>query len=293
MGVAIAPAVEAFCRAFPQWCSRAPERALSVLEWLQIGRDGLDLADRATQWLLGETLKTRNFDQQPAVMGMDDAHMLAPIPNPGKVICAAGNFPAPGALEKPRYPTFFLKPSSSVTGHNQPVILPELAQNVAYEVELAVIIGRRARNITAQEAASYIAGYTIANDLGDRDLEQRTSQWASGKMFDTFTPMGPVIVTPDEIYDVNDLVMQTKLNDKLVQNGCTGDMFFSVEELISQASQLTTLQPGDVLLCGSPKMMYSKPNPVIALQPGDQMELRFENLGTLNTPVIREERTQA
>ncbi len=121
------------------------------------------------------------------------------------MICIGGNFPASGKLTAPDYPVVFLKPASTITGPGMPVWVSELTTSVAYEVELVVVIGKRARNVAAEDASNHIAGFTLANDIGDRLLEKRTSQWTSGKMFDTFTPLGPAVVTPDEIADTHNL----------------------------------------------------------------------------------------
>jgi 2-keto-4-pentenoate hydratase/2-oxohepta-3-ene-1,7-dioic acid hydratase in catechol pathway len=169
------------------------------------------------------------------------------------------------------------------------VRIPANAHNVAYEVELAVVIGRRCRQVSPEDALDNVAGYTLANDMGDRVLEKRTTQWASGKMFDTFTPLGPVMVTRDELNPFDTLEMSTHLNGNLVQHGFITGMFFNVPDLVSIISELTTLYPGDVLLCGSPKMIDDKPNPSIAIKPGDLIEVSIEKLGTLSNQAISEE----
>jgi acylpyruvate hydrolase len=159
---------------------------------------------------------------------------------------------------------------------------------VAYEVELVVVIGKRARKVHGEDASNHIAGFTLANDLGDRVLEKRTSQWTSGKMFDSFTPLGPVIVTPDEIVDTHNLSMETWVNDQQVQKGNTGEMFFDVDYLVSYISTLTTLEPGDIILTGSPKLMSGEPAPSVSLKPGDTVRISVEELGGLMN-LIQEE----
>jgi acylpyruvate hydrolase len=218
----------------------------------------------------------------------EEAKLLAPVPNPGKVICAAGNFPGPGPAAKPDFPIFFLKPSSSITAAGMPIWISEMTKNVAYEVELAVVIGKRARKIAPVDAMEYVAGYTLANDVGDRLLEKRTSQWTSGKMFDSFTPMGPWLVTRDEIPQPQSLAMSTRVNGELVQKGSTGDMFFSIPQLISILSDLTTLHPGDLILTGSTKHLDGQPNPAVALKPGDSVTIKIDGLGELTNPVEKE-----
>jgi acylpyruvate hydrolase len=222
------------------------------------------------------------------VFNLNEVHFAAPIPRPGKVICIAGNFPAPDKLDKPEFPTVFLKPSSGVIGHQQPVLIPWVSENVVYEVELAVVIGKCGRNLLEHEATPVIAGYTIANDLGDRLLEKRTSQWTTGKMFDTFTPMGPIVITSDEPIGDGKLNMYTKVNNKVVQLGNTSQMFFNIPYLISYLSFLTTLEPGDVILTGSPKLMDGVPNPIVSLKQGDTVEVGIENFNSLINPIFSE-----
>jgi acylpyruvate hydrolase len=153
-----------------------------------------------------------------------------------------------------------------------------------------VVIGKRARRVKAEDASNYIAGFTLANDLGDRIMEKRTSQWTSGKMFDSFTPLGPAIVSPDEIVDTHNLSMETWVNEQPVQKGNTGEMFFDVEYLVSYISTLTTLEPGDIILTGSPKLINYESAPSITLKPGDTVRIFVEGLGELINPIQAESR---
>lgn len=221
------------------------------------------------------------------IFNYPDAKILAPIPMPGKVICIAGNFPAPNKMEKPDFPIVFLKPSSGINGDREPVVIPGNATSVAYEVELALVMAKTGRNLNPSNALSIVAGVTLANDIGDRVLEKRTSQWTSGKMFDTFTPMGPVLFTLDELQGKK-LAMATRVNDVIVQKGNVADMFFDLAALVSIVSELTTLRPGDVILTGSPKLLDGESAPVVALQPGDTVEVSIEGLGKLTNHVISE-----
>ncbi len=257
-------------------------------EWLLLGPEGLKSVREATDWAQSLILKNE-IDAEVVRFDISHVSLLAPIPRPGKVICIAGNFPAPGKMDKPEYPTVFLKPSGSVIGNGQAVVIPQVAANLAYEVELAVVIGKRSRNLMQDELDAAIAGYTIANDIGDRMLEKRTSQWTTGKMFDTFTPMGPQLITPDELVDTGNLSMFTRVNGQLLQTGNTAHMFFDVKELVRYLSTLTTLEVGDVILTGSPKLMGGNPNPIWNLSPGDDVEVSIDKLGALINPVKSEE----
>jgi acylpyruvate hydrolase len=262
----------------------------TMVDLLILGQDSLLAVKIVTDWIIkslpGDEKQLR---ESGIVFDLKDVTYVAPVLKPGKVICVAGNYPAQNKLDKPDFPTIFLKPSSGVIGTQQLIILPSVAKNVFYEVELAVIIGKKGKNHEEDSAACMIAGYTIANDLGDRVLEKRTSQWTSGKMFDTFTPMGPIMITSDELIDTCNLNMFTKVNGQYVQKGNTNQMFFDVQHLVNYISALTTLEPGDVILTGSPKMMDGEPNPSLPLQPGDVVEVSIEGLSSLINSVVSDD----
>jgi acylpyruvate hydrolase len=214
--------------------------------------------------------------------------LLSPVPRPGKIICIGLNYP--GAIDAPRpeYPVIFLKAASSVVGPGDTVYLPRLSRQIFYEAELAVVIGSRAKHLTPEKALSCVAGYTMANDLGARDLENRTSQWTTGKLMDTFCPLGPSLVTADELHQISDLTITTRINGKTVQLGNTRNMIFAVPFLVSYVSELATLEPGDVILTGSPKLMNGEPAPVVFLKHDDVVEVEIGGLGILRNPVADE-----
>ena len=279
-------------RAYQEYCracgTGAPleEHLASMMSLLAAGADVLDAVAAAIQWVHSEALK--EDDRDSTQFEVSSVQLLPPLLNPGKILCIGGNYPAAGKLAAPDYPIVFLKPASGLTGPDMPIRVPAIATNVAYEVELVIVIGKRARHVSKEEARSSVAGYTMANDLGDRILEKRTSQWTSGKMFDSFTPLGPAIVTPDELRDTHNLGMQTWVNDQPVQRGCTAEMFFDADSLVSYLSALTTLEPGDIILTGSPKLMDGQPAPSVALKPGDNVRIAVDGLGELVNPVEAE-----
>ena len=210
---------------------------------------------------------------------------------PGKIICVGMNYPLPnrdaGWLPPP-YPVLFQKPSSTLIGSGAAIVLPRISKMVLYEGELAVVIGTRTKNVPIDDAFEVVDGYTIANDVGAADIEARSSQWASGKMFDTFCPLGPVLIPSDEITNPNDLAIKTTLNGQIVQDGNTREMIFDVPFLIQYISQLTTLEPGDVILTGSPKRAGDLPDPRTPLKPGDSISIEIEGLGVLTNSVLAE-----
>lgn len=256
---------------------------LSMPDLLTLGPKALQITAEIIDFIL-ERLPGNLEDWQRQGLCLDSSQtvVLAPVLRPGKIICVGGNYPSIPGQARPDYPTLFLKPSSSVTGCGWPIRIPKVASDVACEAELAIVIGQRAKYLSEQSAWSCIAGYTLANDLGDRNLEKRTSQWTTGKLMDTFTPLGPALVTKDEVQNVGGLPIQTRLNGVVVQKGNTADMFFSIPFLVSYISSLTTLEPGDVILTGSPKMIDEFPAPTTALQVGDVVEVEIGNLGKLS-----------
>jgi acylpyruvate hydrolase len=219
---------------------------------------------------------------------LEEVKLLSPVPRPGKIICIGLNYPGAVEASRPEYPVIFLKAASSVVGSGGTVYLPRLSRQVFYEAELAVVIGSRAKHLTPEKALSCVAGYTMANDLGARDLENRTSQWTTGKLMDTFCPLGPSLVTTDELGQTNDLTMATRINGKTVQRGNTREMIFDVPFLVSYVSELATLDPGDLILTGSPKLMNGEPAPVVYLKHGDVVEVEIGGLGILRNPVADE-----
>jgi len=222
---------------------------------------------------------------------LSEIEWLPPIPRPGKVVCIGLNYLSHLALLNepiPDYPSIFSKPSTSLTGCGHPIVLPHVSTQVDYEGELAVIIGKKGKYIPEHEALDHVGGYTCANDVSAHDIEFRTTQWTSGKMLDTFCPLGPVMVTADEIPDPNRLRLRTTLNGDIVQDQCTSDMRFPVVSLIRYISSLATLEPGDIILTGTPAGLGCMRNPPVFLQPGDHIQVAIEGIGVLSNPVMAE-----
>jgi acylpyruvate hydrolase len=223
---------------------------------------------------------------------VSDVDILAPILRPGKVVCVGLNYRSHLAEigePTPEYPILFHKSVTSIIGHGQAIVLPRVSRHVDYEGELAVVIGRRGKYISEENAISYVAGYTCANDVSAHDIEFRTSQWTSGKMLDTFCPLGPVLLTGDEAPDPGSLCLKTVLNGQTVQEASTSDMVFSVPFLISYISSLATLEPGDVILTGTPAGIGCNRSPQVFLQAGDRISVQIDGIGTLTNPVVAEE----
>lgn len=220
------------------------------------------------------------FQRNEADIRLSEVRLLPPL-LPTKLVCAGRNYAAHAAehdAEVPDLPLIFLKPPSSVIGPEDRIVLPPQSQQVEHEAELAVVIGREARWIHAEDALDYVLGYTIANDVTARDLQYRDGQWTRGKGFDTFCPIGPWVATD---FDPTDVMISCYVNEELRQMGSTRDMVFSIRQLITYVSSIMTLLPGDLILTGTP-------SGVGPLEPGDQVSVRIEGLGALNNSVIAE-----
>lgn len=220
--------------------------------------------------------------------------ILAPIVPP-VILCIGLNYSKHAAetgAKIPQFPVLFIKNPAALQNPEDPVELPvALASHaVDYECELAVVIGKRCKNIAEDQALDYVLGYTCANDISARDWQKDFggSQWCRGKSFDTFCPLGPAIVTKDEIPDPNSLKLSTTLNGQVVQSSSTSDMIFSVRKLISFLSGSTTLLPGTVILTGTPEGVGMGRKPPVYLKPGDQLTVAVEKVGELRNPVVAE-----
>jgi len=217
-----------------------------------------------------------------------EAYWLAPVPRPGKVICIGLNYrdhAAESNMAIPERPVVFSKFSTAVIAPGEPVVLPATSEQVDYEAELAVVIGRRAKNVSANSALDYVLGYTAFNDVSARDFQFADGQWQRGKSCDTFAPMGPFIVTADEVPNPHKLSIKLRLNGQTMQDSNTDQLIFGVSELIAFLSETITLEPGDVIATGTPPGVGFARKPPVFLRHGDEMEVEIEKIGTLGSPV--------
>lgn len=219
---------------------------------------------------------------------------LAPIARPGKVICIGLNYrdhAEESGLPIPTEPVVFNKFAQCVIGPEENVVLPAASQQVDYEAELVLIVGKRGKNISRKEAWGYIAGYTIGNDVSARDWQigRPGGQWLLGKTADTFAPLGPWLVTADEVGDARDLRIQLRLNGATMQDSSTKELIFGMDEILAHVSQIATLEPGDVIFTGTPPGVGMARQPPVWLQAGDVMEVEIEGFGVLRNGVVGEE----
>jgi 2-keto-4-pentenoate hydratase/2-oxohepta-3-ene-1,7-dioic acid hydratase in catechol pathway len=213
-----------------------------------------------------------------------------PIPDPDKILCIGLNYrehARESGLEVPPVPVVFAKFRNSLIGPGAAIELPAISQQVDYEGELAVVIGRPCKNISPGESLSAVAGYSAFNDVSARDLQLQVSQWTVGKAIDTFAPMGPGLVFAHLVPDPQQLELITRLNGQAVQQSSTADMIFSVAEIISYLSRSMTLQPGDIIATGTPSGVGFKRKPALFLKPGDVVEVEISSIGLLSNRVVR------
>lgn len=215
---------------------------------------------------------------------------LAPVSDPGKVVAIGLNYvdhATEVALEPPKDPLVFAKFPSAIVGPDEPIRWSrDLTDAVDYEAELAVVIGRPARRVSVVEALDHVFGYTCLNDVSARDLQFADGQWVRAKSLDTFCPIGPWIVTVDEIPDPQALAIRCRVGDEILQDGNTGDMIFGVAELISRLSRAFTLEPGDVIATGTPPGVGWARNPRRLLKDGELVTVEIEGIGVLENPLV-------
>ncbi len=220
-----------------------------------------------------------------------DVTLCAPIPRPGKFLGISLNYAdhiEETALEKPQYPTFFSKQSSCVNAHGQAIYRPRVSEKLDYEGELAFVIGKQCKHVSLADAHKVIAGYTIVNDVSVRDWQARSATWTLGKSFDSHGPMGPCLVTADEIPDPHNLHLKTWIDQDLRQDSNTRHMIFNCFEMVEYLSQAMTLEPGDVIATGTPAGVGVKMKPRGYMKPGQTVSIEIEGIGLLSNPIIEE-----
>ena len=255
---------------------------------LTVIRRGPSGADDVAGLLNGEARLTGRA--QTVAYGVDAIEFL-PAVCPRKILAIGRNYAehaSEGGADLPKAPLLFNKLPNALSAHNVPIVLPHISEQVDYEAELAVIIGRTARRISETEALDHIFGYSLINDVSARDLQFGDGQWTRGKSLDTFAPLGPFITSRDEIPEVQALKIEGVLNGQVMQSSNTSKMIFPVAHLVSYLSQGITLEPGDVIATGTPDGVGIFRKPPVLLKDGDVFEVKIEKLGTLRNPVVAE-----
>ncbi len=251
--------------------------ANSMLELIRSGVDGLTMAAAAV---------TRSGKR----VALASVRLLPPIPNPGKVLCCGINYKShadenPKAV-MPTEPFFFAKMPSSVAGPEDQIRVPPMSKQVDYEVEFTAVIGKRLSRAAEADVMPAIFGYTLLNDVSARDVQFKDSQITLGKNFDRFAPIGPVIVTTDELTRPDRVRLTTRLNGKTIQDGNTADWLFPLPRVVAFLSQVMTLEPGDIVTTGTPAGVGYFKNPQVFMKPGDVIEIEAEGIGILRNRIV-------
>lgn len=259
---------------------------LSLDEVIALGKKGIEKIEQLMQ-------RSTNAEKREAAISIEDVTILPPILSPPKIICLGWNYREHAEeqnvekLADKRGPVIFMKPRTAVIGSEQDIVRPSLTKKIDYEAELAIVIGRKGKDIPVSDAKDYIFGYTAFNDVSARDIQFKDGQWTRGKSFDTFAPMGPCITTTDQIKNPNDLHICTRVNGELRQDSSTKNMILNVYEIVHYLSLVMTLEPGDIIATGTPAGVgfFMKPKPKF-LQPGDVVEIEIEGIGILRNKVV-------
>jgi len=256
---------------------------LNLDKLISFGMKGLNTIDRLIQ---GSTKSER----RKATIKLSDVKVLEPVASPPKIICLGLNYRDHAAEQNaplPDEPIIFLKPRTAVIGPDDPIVKPAFVKELDYEAELAVVVGKRGKNIPVEDAKDHIFGYTCFNDVSARDIQFRDKQWTRGKSFDTFAPTGPCITTTDQMGDPTNLWIRTRVNGELRQDSSTRNMVFNVYQIVYELSRAMTLEPCDLIATGTPAgvAFAMKPEPKF-LSPGDIVEVEIENIGMLRNRVV-------
>jgi 2-keto-4-pentenoate hydratase/2-oxohepta-3-ene-1,7-dioic acid hydratase in catechol pathway len=228
-----------------------------------------------------------------ALRTLASVELLPLITNPGKIVCMGLNYAdhaKEGGNARPEYPSFFMRGATSMVGHQGAIVRPKASTQLDYEAELAVVIGQRARHLTAANALDCVAGYSCFNDASIRNYQRKSAQWTIGKNFDGTGPFGPWLVTPDELpAGAEGLRIQSRLNGEVMQDANTKDFLWNVVESLRIITECMTLEPGDVVITGTPAGVGYARTPPVWMQPGDVCEIEIEGIGTLSNPIVDEQ----
>ena len=255
-----------------------PEAPTDMTEYLAMGEEARVITEMAVE---------RGGNRRP----LSDVELLAPVPNPRKFLAIGLNYGdhiAETGAERPRYPTVFTKQITCVNAPGGDIHIPRASRNVDYEGELGIVIGERCRHVAKADALSVIAGFTIVNDVSVRDWQNRTRQFTMGKSFDTHGPVGPVIVTPDELGDPHDLGIRTYVNGELRQNSNTKHLIFDCYDIIEYITTALTLEPGDIIATGTPSGVAVAMTPPKWLTDGDVVRIEIDGIGALENACAAE-----
>jgi acylpyruvate hydrolase len=262
---------------------------VNLLAYLQADAATKAIFERVYTFAVGSDQRAQ-LVQEGLVYAQGDVTFLPPIQRPGKIVCLGHNYRkhiAEMGRQMPQYPVLFAKFANTLIGHRQPIVLPKVSDKVDYEAELALVVGKGGKDIPQTSAAlDYLAGYTIFNDVSVRDYQKRTIQWLQGKTFDGSGPIGPALVTTDEVKDPQALDLVLRLNGEVMQHANTSDFIFDIPTILSYISQIMTLEPGDIIATGTPSGVGDARDPQVYLKPGDVVQVAIAGLGVLENAVV-------
>lgn len=262
-----------------------------TIAFLEGGDESRHTARDCLQWLGEQQKEALTVRRTPVVRPRAEIRLLAPVLKPAKIICVAHNyhdFLEELGMQPHPEPRIFAKFANTVASYEDPIPRPAMTQALGYEAELAFVIGRPCKFVPEAEAYDYIAGYMAMNDVSASDLTKRDGQNLRGKSFDRFAPMGPYLLTADELPDPHNLAVELRVNGKVLQKSNTSQLVYNVPQLVAFCSQVFSLEPGDVVATGTPGGLAKDRTPPTYMNPGDIMETQIEKLGTLRNPITQE-----
>ncbi|MEJ9230430.1 fumarylacetoacetate hydrolase family protein [Peribacillus butanolivorans] len=264
-------------------------------EWNNIVTDVMQVIEFNQSELKDFEIKVNEAVTNGSAVAIEEEGLIygPSVTKPHKIICVGLNYRRHADETNapyPEVPILFNKFDNTLTGHQSEIVIPNVTNELDYEVELGIVIGKKIKNVTQEAALSHVFGYCTVNDLSARDLQMRTQQWLLGKTCDDFSPVGPFLVTADEVGDPNNLNLKTYVNNEIRQNSNTSDMIFSCAEIVSYISQHMTLEPGDLILTGTPEgvVLGLPADQRVYIQPGDVVTVEIEKLGTLTNKFVQE-----
>lgn len=256
----------------------APDLPIDMIGLLEGGESSLAKAKAAA-----------NNAADDAKVDMTSVKLLVPIARPGKIVCIGRNYAAhaaEGGAETPTYPEVFYRGSTTLIAQGEPIIRPKCSDKLDFEAELVVVIGKLAKHVAEADAGAYIAGYSLFNEGTLRDYQRKSSQWTVGKNFDNTGPFGPEIVTSDEVPEgAKGLRIQSRLNGQIMQDANTDDLVFTIHNLIYRLTECMTLEPGDIIVSGTPAGVGYARTPPVFMKPGDIIEIEVDGIGVLTNTI--------
>lgn len=262
-----------------------------TIAFLEGGDESRQSAQDCLQWLGGQQKEALAVRRTPVVRLRSEVRLLAPVLKPAKIICVAHNyhdFLEELGMQPHPEPRIFAKFANTVASYEDPIPRPAMTQALGYEAELAFVIGKPCKFVPEADAYEYIAGYMAMNDVSASDLTKRDGQNLRGKSFDAFAPMGPYLLTADELPDPHNLEVELRVNGRVLQKSNTNQLVYNVPQLVAFCSQVFSLEPGDVVATGTPGGLAKDRTPPTYMNPGDIMETEIEKLGTLKNPITQE-----